>query len=165
MATAALWVASGWLPPAARAVARDPDCPRPQRRGMRCRRVSLCQDTVGHAIEQLWPAIRSLGEDCQSISASKLSPRTFELRLRQSARLLQDLQQLSAVSPNLASRVDGVGWSATHEYLFQEPGSKAKLRRRYAESMRQLLLKTWLRRCAAQEPEGLVAHIVSFVPG
>ncbi|CAE7659708.1 unnamed protein product [Symbiodinium sp. CCMP2456] len=104
-------------------------------------------------------------QDCQGISASKLSPRTFELRLRQAARLLQDLQQLSAVSLNLASRVDGVGWSATHEYLFQEPGSKAKLRRRYAESMRQLLLKTWLRRCAAQEPEGLVAHIVSFVPG
>ncbi|CAJ1339973.1 unnamed protein product [Effrenium voratum] len=143
MAAAALRVASGWLPPAARAVARMgalPDC-------QMCRQASLCQDTLGYAMEQLLP----------SAQVEALSPRGFESRLLQLAPLLQDLQQLCAVS-QWANRINAGGWSATHEYLFQEPGTKGDLRRRYADSMRLFLVKAWF--CRAHAPEGLAAHVV-----
>eukprot|EP00439_Symbiodinium_sp_Y106_P023350 s2470_g2.t2 len=116
MATAALWVASGWLPPAARAVARDPDCPRPQRRGMRCRRVSLYEDTVGHAIEQLWPAIRSLGEAvgalCMSSFYSLSASVVASAKVLRKMAGLMDREMVRSRSRDKKGAVGGMrGWS------------------------------------------------------
>ncbi|CAK9044119.1 Hypothetical protein SCF082_LOCUS25106, partial [Durusdinium trenchii] len=55
--------------------------------------------------------------------AAGVSPKSLELKLVQLAPLLQDLQSLCAVSQNWAS-INAAAWSATHEYLFQEPGTK-----------------------------------------
>mmetsp|Transcript_91721 Transcript_91721/g.163247 ORF Transcript_91721/g.163247 Transcript_91721/m.163247 type:complete len:175 (+) Transcript_91721:40-564(+) len=168
MATAALWVASGWLPPAALWVAREPRCIRKEQHGYR-KRASLCQDTSGRVFEQLWPAA-SQG------TPSQLSPRTFESRLRVSAPILQDLQQVAAVSQTWSQRIERSGWPAAHAYLYQEPGTKDVLKERYTDSMRALLVKDWLCRAdptvfrpAARSsqpptsPEGLVSRIVSYV--
>eukprot|EP00435_Cladocopium_sp_Y103_P053698 s977_g17.t1 len=95
--------------------------------------------------------------------APNLSPRTFESRLLQLAPLLQDLQALCAVSQNWAS-MNAAAWCATHQYLFQEPGTKKDLRRRYATSKRELVVKNWMRHAASAVPEGLVGHIASFIP-
>ncbi|CAE8637751.1 unnamed protein product [Polarella glacialis] len=196
MATAALWVASGWLPPAARAVAREPhgahvssskwQCqPSPHAHGCCQSRPSLCQDTSGYIIEQLWPAQPSSAGRQLQASATKsaeahhksgqLSPRSFESRLRHSAPLLQDLQQVAAVSQNWAHRANADGWPAAHNYLYQEPGSRGDLQQRYTDSMRTLLVKDWLCRAppaawpphpqggSIAGPEGLVGRIVSYV--
>eukprot|EP00931_Biecheleriopsis_adriatica_P077256 TRINITY_DN50859_c0_g1_i1.p1 TRINITY_DN50859_c0_g1~~TRINITY_DN50859_c0_g1_i1.p1 ORF type:complete len:195 (-),score=31.17 TRINITY_DN50859_c0_g1_i1:52-606(-) len=182
MATAAFWVASGWLPPAALAVARYPDFDKSLQTPIHTSRVhhapasSLCQDTSGYVIQQLWPPSAAGEVVLPQASAQKLSPRTFESRLRHSATLLQDLQAVAAVSQNWAHRIDADGFPAAYAYLYQEQGTKCELRRRYADSMRELLVKDWIGRAhpsvwrppdpggaAAAGPEGLVARIVSFM--
>lgn len=140
---------------------------------------SLCHDTSGRVIETLWPprpqvkSIRS-GEasaselvaivGCQGLA--QLSPRTCESRLRHSAPFLQDLQQVSAVSPLWARRADQEGWPAAHAYLYQELGTKGELRQRYQDSMGRLLVKDWMQRPGRLPPgsEGLVNRIFAFMP-
>ncbi|CAK9089835.1 unnamed protein product [Durusdinium trenchii] len=90
--------------------------------------------------------------------AAGVSPKSLELKLVQLAPLLQDLQSLCAVSQNWAS-INAAAWSATHEYLFQEPGTKKDLSRRYvgrtqANCMRNLAVKTWISSATAAVPEG-----------
>ena len=154
MATAALLVASGWLPAPARAVARGYGGSQ-YVRSEPFSQISLCQDTLGHTMQQLWPASQK--------QALNLSPTSFESRLLQLAPLLQDLQALCAVSQKWAS-MNAAAWCATHQFLFQEPGTKNDLRRRYATSMRELVVKNWIQHSAMSVPEGLVGHIASFVP-
>eukprot|EP00440_Ansanella_granifera_P066410 gb/GFBE01072029.1/.p1 GENE.gb/GFBE01072029.1/~~gb/GFBE01072029.1/.p1 ORF type:complete len:181 (+),score=28.77 gb/GFBE01072029.1/:1-543(+) len=177
MATAALWVASGWLPPAALAVARHPEYLPSERLPYAFQRRDagppLCQDTSGYVIEQLWPSPPCLVPDSRTgpQAQAKLSPRSFESRLRSSAPILQDLQQVAAVSQTWAQRIDSDGWSAAHAYLYQEPGTKVELRQRYAFSVRELLVKDWFKEAwpvvspgaASPDPEGVVARVVSFM--
>jgi len=159
----------------------------------------LCQDTSCRVIEQLWPSFTSeasvltqrersgpASRACNSMGSRAsfgrfsapgllISPRTFESRLRQSMTILQDLQQVSAVSPVWARRADRDGWPATHAYLYQEPGTKSDLRERYCTSMRQLIVKDWLRQgflgvhgraapAVAGGAESLASRIVAFMP-
>merc|ERR1712232_594800 len=113
--------------------------------------ATLCQDTSGRVFQQLLPpqpAIPSMegmqhqgakiqvGTWIQDPIRATLSPRTFERRLRHSAPIFQDLQQVSAVSPVWARRADREGWPAAHAYLYQEPGTKGELRQRYSDSKR-----------------------------
>lgn len=143
----------------------------------------LCRDTSGRVIETLWPPksaenkladVRAWKEADETAAAeasrmprsASLSPRTFEMRLRQAAPILHDLQQVSAVSPTWAKLADQGGWPAAHNYLYREPGSKGELRRRYAASVQRLLVKDWMRRPDHRQnwDEGLVSHIVAFMP-
>eukprot|EP00933_Yihiella_yeosuensis_P069295 TRINITY_DN7567_c3_g1_i1.p1 TRINITY_DN7567_c3_g1~~TRINITY_DN7567_c3_g1_i1.p1 ORF type:complete len:196 (-),score=34.01 TRINITY_DN7567_c3_g1_i1:59-646(-) len=193
MATAALWVASGWVPPAAHAASRESfyghSRPNAASGGVRQTvrssiETSLCKDTSGYVIQQLWPktvppaTVASFSPSSSSSSSSgQISPRTFEYRLRRSAPMLQDLQQVAAVSADWKHRIESVGWAAAHRYLYQVPGTKLELQQRYTSSMAQLLVKDWLRRAPADAwrqpmpgsvpcascPEGLVGHIVSYV--
>lgn len=103
--------------------------------------AALCVDTSVRVVEQLWPA------QVEDLDARRrLSPRSFEARLRSSAALLYDLQQASAVSQIFARRAEQRGWPAAHAYLYEEAGSKLNLQERYEDSMRRLLLCDRLQR-------------------
>jgi len=127
----------------------------------------LCHDTVARVIEALWPPLFApaprLGAAWPA-STSLLSPRTFETRLRSTARVLRDLQQVSAVSPAMAKHANHGGWPATHAYLYQESGTKGELRHRYAASVQRLLVRDRLLRSGGGE-EGLVARVLGFLGG
>uniref|UniRef100_A0A7S4Q3N6 Uncharacterized protein n=1 Tax=Alexandrium monilatum TaxID=311494 RepID=A0A7S4Q3N6_9DINO len=129
---------------------------------------SLCHDTSVRVMETLWPhaADVPVASPGGGPPPASLTPRTFESRLRHSAPLLQDLQQVSAVSPVWARHADQGGWPAAHAYLYQELGTKDQLRQRYSDSMRQLLLKDWILRAghAQAGAESLVSRIIAFMP-
>jgi len=127
----------------------------------------LCHDTVARVIEALWPPLptsASRVEAARTASTSLLSPRTFETRLRSAARVLRDLQQVSAISPAMAKHANRGGWPATHAYLYQEAGTKGELRHRYAASLQRLLVRDRLLRSGGGE-EGLVARVLGFLGG
>jgi len=127
----------------------------------------LCHDTVARVIEALWPPLPEAAaclEAARTASTSSLSPRTFETRLRSAARVLRDLQQVSAVSPAMAKHANRGGWPATHAYLYQEAGTKGELRHRYAASVQRLLVRDRLLRSGGGE-EGLVARVLGFLSG
>lgn len=117
-------------------------------------------------METLWPKAQGVPVVSPGPSTSAISPRTFESRLRHSAPILQDLQQVSAVSSGWAQHANKGGWPAAHAYLYQELGTKDELRQRYADSMRHLLVKDWILRPghAQTGAESLVNRIVAFVP-
>lgn len=127
----------------------------------------LCHDAVARVIEALWPPLPAPVprlEATRSASTSLLSPRTFETRLRSAARVLRNLQQVSAVSPAMARHASHGGWPATHAYLYQEAGTKGELRHRYAASVQRLLVRDRLLRAGGGE-EGLVARVLGFLGG
>jgi hypothetical protein len=141
----------------------------------------LCQDTSNHAIGHLWPAQSTSSEqvvvrsDGVHRSSASISPRTFETRLRQSAPMFNDLNRISAVSLTWAQHAERCGWPSAHAYLYEVPGTKWQLQERYAQSMRQLLLKDklWQRLSLSRatsdgdlqrELDSLMSHIVAFVP-
>eukprot|EP00928_Gymnodinium_smaydae_P034797 TRINITY_DN24587_c0_g1_i1.p1 TRINITY_DN24587_c0_g1~~TRINITY_DN24587_c0_g1_i1.p1 ORF type:complete len:366 (-),score=46.05 TRINITY_DN24587_c0_g1_i1:169-1266(-) len=138
----------------------------------------LCNDTSRRVIEILWPPrpgtrrhvpstaqISSTSTEAD-MSSARISPRTFESRLREAGLILQDLQQVSAVSPTWAQRAEENGWPAAHAYLYQEVGTKSELRQRYKDSMHRLMVKDWLQRPEGVQisADGLVDHIAAFMP-
>jgi len=148
----------------------------------------LCQDTSYRVLQQLWPPIMRRVSSPSEVSSSpslmssrkpaELCPQTFEERLRRSCHVLQSLQQVSAVSADWARHADQDAWPAAFAYLYQERGSKSDLRRRYALSMRRLLVKDWVHRglgggvlppSATSAPgpgdltDSLSRHILTFV--
>jgi len=146
----------------------------------------LCQDTSRQVMSQLWPALGAQhsvrGESSRSgvgvngtSAGLQVSPRTFETRLRQSRPILSDLGRVAAVSSMWARQTDKCGWPSTHAYLFQMPGTKVDLQKRYGHSMRKLLVKDWVQqtfpssqaaRHIVQEgtSDGVVNHIAAFMP-
>jgi len=151
----------------------------------------LCHDTTYRVVKQLLPPrpdVHDTSAEAQNVGhgigssgsmtnlgRAALSPRTFETRLRQSAPILRNLQQVSAVSAFWARRVECDGWPAAHAYLYEEPGSCAELQQRYAASMQRLLVQDWVCCNLPTAPvaaptvtsrtdlaEGIVGRIVAF---
>ena len=148
--------------------------------------VSPCPDTSAQVFQQLVPpqlqpaergaegaqqtnVILPVGTWIQGPNRADLSPRTFENRLRRSAPIFHDLQQVSAVSPVWAQRANIQGWPAAHAYLYQGPGTKAELRERYSVSKRQLVVTEWIRAYSntfnvQQNGADVVSRIAAFMP-
>ncbi|CAK0851375.1 unnamed protein product [Prorocentrum cordatum] len=170
-AATALRVAAVWLPPgtlgaaalAALTGCSAPAAPRPQPesaagaaapgRGGRPARQPLgrlCQDTSERVVGHLWPPLPPARGGCGEVASERagagaVSPRSFEARLRQCRHIFGDLRCVAAVSAAWARHADRDGWPSTHAYLYQEPGTKSELRRRYEASARRLLLDDWFR--------------------
>eukprot|EP00927_Polykrikos_kofoidii_P058007 TRINITY_DN52294_c0_g1_i1.p1 TRINITY_DN52294_c0_g1~~TRINITY_DN52294_c0_g1_i1.p1 ORF type:complete len:376 (-),score=30.78 TRINITY_DN52294_c0_g1_i1:15-1142(-) len=112
----------------------------------------------------------AVGQAAQNAVAAawRVCPLTLERRLRQSAPLLHDLQQVSVVCTAWAHCVNQQGWPSTYIYLYNESGSKAELQRRYFDSKRQLLATDWLRcmtnSIRAPSLEVVVRGIAAFIP-
>jgi len=147
-----------------------------QRASSRSSLPRLCDDTSGYIFGQLWP-VQQIADRVQQASSSGLpidtiiSPQALESRLRLSKPIFGDLSRVSAVSPSWCQRVERDGWSSTHAYLFQEPGTKGQLQARYSHSMRRLMVKDWLQLCGAaavtsvdlRSDDNIVSRIDAFL--
>jgi len=147
-----------------------------QRPSSRSSLPRLCDDTSGYIFGQLWP-VQQIADRVQQASSSGLpidtiiSPQALESRLRLSKPIFGDLSRVSAVSPSWCQRVERDGWSSTHAYLFQEPGTKGQLQARYSHSMRRLMVKDWLQLCGAaavtsvdlRSDDNIVSRIDAFL--